>query len=322
MGCFNKMGFISRLPITYEDDVVFFICGGFNQFAMDDTPIAPTKGIEPLFLPIIGKYNDYGAIESIVVDDNVKYIENLFGISIDRVIDAIQRNGGTSYKDINAKEKSCLDSIERMDNDYRLMLSKLIEHINFYSIKTDSLFLVTTIEHRSVYEKIKDTFDNSAVFAEYDKAVTALIDADILMSSNVFDVFHTTSEYRNALEALHTQITNGEDIDKVKAETFTQNALKEIQTHRALASFDVYNPFRETFLGMKGYNAFGFDWNTNSQSVKDMMAFIRSMGILCICFDTSVYGNQMIDDVYGEIKSLYEHFLQIIDKKIEKNLED
>jgi len=37
----------------------------------------------PATLPIFGKYNDYGGIEDIEIDDNTKLIENHFGITID-----------------------------------------------------------------------------------------------------------------------------------------------------------------------------------------------------------------------------------------------
>ena len=30
MGCFNSIGFYSKMPIHYNDNVVLFICAGYN----------------------------------------------------------------------------------------------------------------------------------------------------------------------------------------------------------------------------------------------------------------------------------------------------
>ena len=87
MGCFNKVGFYSNLPIKCGDDIVYFICATFGKLT-DNTYC--NDMIEPICLPIFGKYNDYGSIDTIIRDKNVCSIENEFNKSINGIIMAIE----------------------------------------------------------------------------------------------------------------------------------------------------------------------------------------------------------------------------------------
>lgn len=73
MGSWNQTCGISNLPITYETEVVgLFTSRNFS------TPITtmfrPSAVWAPIFLPIFGKYNDYGDITDIIEDWNTNYI--------------------------------------------------------------------------------------------------------------------------------------------------------------------------------------------------------------------------------------------------------
>jgi hypothetical protein len=80
MGSFNKIGFISSLPIMYGDEttLVFMMP---NKYVTDKHSgvCNLTDFYEPAFLPIFGKYNDYGTIEDVQMTKSVEFIEKFFG---------------------------------------------------------------------------------------------------------------------------------------------------------------------------------------------------------------------------------------------------
>lgn len=86
MGCWNQTCMLSRLPIHAGDKVVAFL--------IHETPFGHSGGIcystdlyQPIFIPIYGQYNDYGAIEECPeqsADNIVTIFKNLFekGIAV------------------------------------------------------------------------------------------------------------------------------------------------------------------------------------------------------------------------------------------------
>jgi hypothetical protein len=86
---------------------------------------------QPVFLPIFGIYNDYGAIDEIEMDDNVKFIEDYFGKGIEEIV-------------------------EDVDN----MTCRRYEYKKCSSPKNNDLFkkLVFALEHRFVYDEMSKPF--------------------------------------------------------------------------------------------------------------------------------------------------------------------
>jgi hypothetical protein len=85
MGCFNKTGFFSHLPITYGDEIVMFVCADSysRSCARDDTPISIVgTGMTPIAPPFFGEYDDYGAIEKVVDDANHQLFTKTFGMTL------------------------------------------------------------------------------------------------------------------------------------------------------------------------------------------------------------------------------------------------
>ena len=67
MGCFNKMGFYSHLPITAGDEIMLFICiNNSKQYDIDVNMEISDGMFTPICLPICGKYDEYGKIEEII----------------------------------------------------------------------------------------------------------------------------------------------------------------------------------------------------------------------------------------------------------------
>jgi hypothetical protein len=167
MGCFNKMGFISHLPITYDEDIVLFICGDVTALREENTKFA-CGSISPLFLPLRGKYDDYGGIYDIIRDENVEYIEKTIGLTIEEITSAIYRNGGTSLhmmkenqKDEDVSNNKFLSSLKKLDDDYIHTLEVITSHINLYTIATDRVCLYYTMEHARVYDKMIELYDDN-----------------------------------------------------------------------------------------------------------------------------------------------------------------
>jgi len=99
MGCFNKTGFFSHLPITYGDEIVLFVCADtFNgKVKRESTPIDVTSsGLVPVAMPFFGKYNDYGGIEDVVDDANHQYFTKKIGMNLEDFCDLMHDMGGLS----------------------------------------------------------------------------------------------------------------------------------------------------------------------------------------------------------------------------------
>jgi hypothetical protein len=90
MGCFNKIGFISGLPIHAGDAtvLVFMKKSKYSDSKLGGVTYS-TDWFEPAFLPIFGDYDDYGRIENVVNNPATKFIEKFFGDKIDSIIEII-----------------------------------------------------------------------------------------------------------------------------------------------------------------------------------------------------------------------------------------
>jgi len=90
MGSFNKIGFISGLPIESGDDTVLvFMLKNKHMENARGGVVYSTDGFKPAFLPVYGSYDDYGKIDGIAKTSATKYIEDFFGSDIDSIIENI-----------------------------------------------------------------------------------------------------------------------------------------------------------------------------------------------------------------------------------------
>ena len=109
MGSFNKIGFVSSLPILSGDEtvLVFMIPNKYNE-GKNSGVCYSTDWFEPAFLPVYGVYDDYGRIENVQDTKAVKFIENFFGIDIMTMIEEVDDNavgrGGKKCTAIRNKE--------------------------------------------------------------------------------------------------------------------------------------------------------------------------------------------------------------------------
>jgi hypothetical protein len=93
MGSFGKIGFISSLPISAGDEttLVFLKPNKYSDNKSGGITYS-TDWYEPIFPPIFGEYDDYGKIESVKQTDSVKFIEEFFGLPINKIIDEVDDN--------------------------------------------------------------------------------------------------------------------------------------------------------------------------------------------------------------------------------------
>jgi hypothetical protein len=93
MGSFNKIGFISSLPIMYGDEttLVFMLPNKYNDNKHSGVCYS-TDWYEPAFLPLFGRYDDYGRIEDVEVTKGLEFIENFFGVDIGIMINEVDDN--------------------------------------------------------------------------------------------------------------------------------------------------------------------------------------------------------------------------------------
>ena len=101
MGCFNVCCSVSNISIGWQDKVVLLPLankGYYKEgkgFEYDKMPMADSSLIyphcyfEPVSLPIVGEYNDYGTLENIIKDANTRAIEDYFEVSIEAFMEGI-----------------------------------------------------------------------------------------------------------------------------------------------------------------------------------------------------------------------------------------
>ena len=194
MGCFNKVGFYSNLPIKCQDDIVYFICATFGKLTDN---IYCHDMVEPICLPIFGKYDEYGSIDDIIKDKNVTAIEKLFGNNIERIINIIEECQYFSLNDIENNRREIKTRKEPFIKDYENILSKLINTLDFYSLSPNDVSLCVTMEHKSVYDEMCTLFgeNNDKVSKVFDNLVSVLENNNI--NVNIFKRYLGLKDYES-----------------------------------------------------------------------------------------------------------------------------
>lgn len=138
MGCFNKIGFYSKLPIIYGDKIVIFLCTTIKNVQRNEAnPIYIDELVQPLSLPIFCEYDEYGGGENFEQDANLKLIESVFGTKIEELISFLCGKIYTYSPDIE-------DEIGKSINKF-LEQNTIQEYGLFY-----------TMERRDVFDKMAE----------------------------------------------------------------------------------------------------------------------------------------------------------------------
>lgn len=190
MGCFNKTGFFSHLPITYGDEIVMFVCADSysRSCTRDNTPISVVgTGMTPIAPPFFGKYDDYGSIEHVVDDANHQLFTKIFGMTLEEFCDVMHDLAGVTIgdvkerlaelkngeKDPNNYHHETIEDYEKLlalfekvfghepvmrkyeENESSEELRKVHVSIHNYHVKTyNGTCFMLCMEHKSIYDKM------------------------------------------------------------------------------------------------------------------------------------------------------------------------
>ena len=150
MGCFNTSGFLSKLPICYGDRVVCFL-GKINKNAdvYGFCPTYPFSVISPKCLPVYGEYNDYGSIEHIDESPITNFLEDISGVSCERLFKGASVTGYRKIKyELEHWGYFKEDEVEK--NKYKEEWELFLPLLKIYDIEDYPILL---FEHEEIYDK-------------------------------------------------------------------------------------------------------------------------------------------------------------------------
>ena len=322
MGCFNKVGFYSHLPIKSEDKIVYFICASYGIFD-DITPISVNNFIEPISLPLFGRYNEYGSIYQIEYNHYTEALENALEMDITDIILMIEDCSFMTLKDIEKIKEN--EQLRHNMKGYEKLLERMFERLSYFTKrKQDKISLCVTMEHRSVYDTICNMHKHLVTEFKYDfqqvkfpKIFEETLDCINEHNVKGVNIFSTNnSRYGNDLCELHITCSDYNEIaEKSKAIKEKYGEIEHIKYR-----FDLSNEFALTTLycdfklDMMLINILDLNYNMLKDMILDFTFFNYSLSVLCGTYGLSNYGSQSLVDKKDEFEALNECYKQIIDK--------
>ena len=159
MGCFNKIGFYSHLPIKYGDKIVIFLCTTIKNVQRNDAnPIYIDELVQPLSLPIFCEYDEYGGGENFEQEANLKLIESVFGTKIEELISFLYGKIYTYSPDIE-------DEIGKSINKF-LEQNTIQEYGIFYTMERRDVFDKMVEISNKPFFQIED-YNNGSYIGDY-----------------------------------------------------------------------------------------------------------------------------------------------------------
>ena len=311
MGCFNKVGFYSNLPIKCQDDIVYFICATFCKLT-DNTYCHDM--VEPICLPIFGKYDEYGSIDDIIKDKNVIAIEKLFGNNIERIINIIEECQYFSLNDIENNRREIKTRKEPFIKDYENILSKLINTLNFYSLSPNDVSLCVTMEHKSVYDEMCTLFgeNNDKVSKVFDNLVSVLENNNI--NVNIFKRYLGLKDYESLKKVVEACKNDSSKENEKKLEETLESLKLECKIDKLLAVFSNHSYVRDFYFEMMFYNLLNIKFSEIKDDVINFLYFNRSLSLLCGKYICSSYGLQSLTEFKEELLKMNGCYRKIIEK--------
>jgi hypothetical protein len=320
MGCFNKKGCFSNMPITYGDRAVVLL--GIVDMRGDDN-FSPGMHFTPISLPIRGTYNDYGSLENIDYVEANKVIEDKFKMNIEDVVDMFERfSMDCDYDKMSKEAKKYVQNLPcyfKKDRKY-LQLSMVMEHEEIF----DKLCNI-----QDWRDEIGEDFDNDV------KVVSEFIEAT---EKNKDYISKTLADLKAAIEKSSTPEEKTERTvfyERLKNDTEMQESFlgfqvrSEVNTniHRNLISFLPYRKY--------GINDSIYDANYVNRSVLldlykdatvlpeyrkeyvDFGCLYFAMMNLNLVFGVSNYYSQQVN--YDECVRFVQGILDVMKQKKEKD---
>ena len=361
MGCFNKMGFHSHLPITYGNDIVMFICAdNTKKYVIDDTPIEIITLYSPMCLPIFGKYDEYGFIKDIIPDANTKLIEEKTGKTIEDVLSIIYKETddneerevskifSNSYNEIPSliltmERKDVFDTMVELSNKPYISKSSSRYWCNIGDFWLHQLGFIKKerIKYHYRYE-LKDYNGDFYIIScgSYPEIVNDKTNFDV----NCYDFDTLISKWKECtgieLKLSDEKLSVKNEIDlsfELSSKFYHRNINKMCLgeditciAHKDYAPFpnDIIPFNRHCRIEFNSINLYKNYYNIFTDDFKkiccDFAKFNSTLSKLCGKYDVSMYGNQDVADTYylELFKQLNQKYIEIIDKKIKKNNEE
>ena len=310
MGCFNHMGFHSKLPIVYGDEIVLIIGYYFNNMTKSNATVYPTDKFTPLFLPIKGKYNDYGGIED-YDKDITDTIEKIIEVDFDKFIDCIDSNcANMSLKDLEKAKNTDNRYVKKDIEIYEKALSNIVNEIRnnnelyakYYDL--ESLSVSYTMERYDVYHKISSLFNWYLKDTDIDKLFEFRND----FKSKGFIL----NEYKMTMDAFH-------DIDEIEKIDDNNEKLEFIKKwnndkNKILESSKIALKLKNGNSSdlCKGYEGTRLNELYLKDKIKEFLCFNFGLYHMCGVYCQSPTAHQDITDLIDEVKILNEFYKDIL----------
>lgn len=309
MGCFNRVGFYSHLPITYNNNIVCFICVFRKYKNHETTPIAPFGILEPLCLPIFGQYDDYGSIYNIVRDGNVEYIEECFDLTIEEIVEAIDICGCYTLNDLEQNERLNGKTFKDKTERYKAVLNKIKTRFKSAYYNFDDEFSLTfTMDLLEAYNFACSKYRNE----ESIKILESILNKSKKCGFENINIFnrYSTSGYDDSL----FDAINERDCDKVKQLSDKIKKFNEIRD--LLFEYSRYNCFTHCSLNtLVLYDIEPFKAEDNVDLINNFSSFCLCLMVNCVNFNYSAYGNQDILEECDSLIEMHKEFIKILKNK-------
>lgn len=309
MGCFNSIGFYSKMPIHYNDNVVLFICAGYNYNSATYMPIYTVDRFFPITFQINGKYNDCGGIKNVEKDVNVEYLEKLFGYSIEDVVTALGDASFITYSDLISRK---IEDPFR-DSSYK-MIAEIIEKLhNGHNKKDkidlcdpfvrDNMFLTCCMERKEVF----DVMVKCNKYTEYKQSYNAAVKliSEFNLKINIIKDAHEIMFCDEVLD-IYRKVSNKEELTQSERDMYkTLQTINYADYEMSLTRRFVYNllPYKQTDF---------IDPETWRDIIFNFIDFTRVLDFVGGYFCSNAYGSQSIDDAYDIFKELNNTYVTII----------
>lgn len=342
MGCFNRTGFYSHLPITYGDDIVMFMCADTSNLygKSDSCPISVVgSGYTPLAFPFFGEYDDYGGIEKVVDDANSQFFTKATGVTFEEFCKLMHDMDGVTIAHLRERVQYFTDHPEE-EKDYEWglynkkqceKLLKIFEGIIAFDIseienphpevkelsdiyermhkrdveRHDNVSIILTMEHRSVYEKMVE-----------------------VGKQHIFDHWFGGDEKVTPEEAFDNtakDIMNGER----KTDRFGNDnpfhdgvgVLTRVDMNRRIGiKICLHDTVHVDELDYALYGSMKGDISAFKDIVTDYAYFLNTLSYANVTFDVSPYHSQTV--AYDQLLPIYEKMVEIIKKRLKEEEED
>ena len=343
MGCFNRTGFYSHLPITYGDDIVMFMCADTSKIynGKDSCPISVIgTGYVPLSLPFFGKYDDYGGIEQVVNDANHQFFTNKVGITFEEFSKLMHDMDGVTISYLKERiehftkhpeeeedyewglynKKQCekllniFESIigfkvEKPKNHHLESeeLTRIYEQMYERELKFhDEISIILTMEHRSVYNKMVEV--GREHFFDYHYGGDEKVTPE--------DAFDYTAQIINQVGEHADEDYEGDNPFHDGLEFMSRKEMNKRIGIKLCLHDTVYVDDIDYALysGMRG------DISQLKENACDFAYFLSTFECANVTFGVSPYHSQTVS--YEQLIPIYEEMLRILKENVRQEEEE